>query len=144
MVISQKWEVWTWFWCQNWKMWSLQYTKNSFYLKCHLFPVLWESITDVNGYVWCRGAVGAKAFWEIKYLVSSWTIYFSHQLSAFEGRGSVSGNVLVVELYEGGSKGPCNHLFSLHMGAFIQRWQCLHQVWLHYGISIKTVHFGHC
>ena len=32
--------------------------------------------------------------------------------------------------YEGGSKSPCNHLFSLHMGAFnIQRWQCLHQVW---------------
>ena len=30
--------------------------------------------------------------------------------------------------YEGGSKSPCNHLFSLHMGAFIQRWQCLHQV----------------
>ena len=32
-------------------------------------------------------------------------------------------------LYEGGSIIPCNHLFSLHMGAFIQRWQCLHQVW---------------
>ena len=31
--------------------------------------------------------------------------------------------------YEGGSKSPCNHLFSLHMGAFIQRWQCLHQLW---------------
>ena len=30
--------------------------------------------------------------------------------------------------YEGGSKIPCNHLFSLHMGAFIQRWQYLHQV----------------
>ena len=30
-------------------------------------------------------------------------------------------------IYEGGSKSPCNHLFSLHMGAFIQRWQCLHQ-----------------
>ena len=25
--------------------------------------------------------------------------------------------------YGGGSKSPCNHLFSLHMGAFIQRWQ---------------------
>ena len=30
--------------------------------------------------------------------------------------------------YEGGSIIPCNHLFSLHMGAFIQMWQCLHQV----------------
>ena len=34
-----------------------------------------------------------------------------------------------ISTYEGGSKSPCNHLFSLHMGAFIQRWQCLHQVW---------------
>ena len=58
-----------------------------------------------------------------------------------------------------GSKSPCNHLFSLHMGAFVQRWQCLHQVWtfclschvtwtvlhawFHYSISIKTMHFGH-
>ena len=33
------------------------------------------------------------------------------------------------DYYEGGSIIPCNHLFSLHMGAFIQRWQCLHQVW---------------
>ena len=32
------------------------------------------------------------------------------------------------KVYEGGSKSPCNHLFSLHMGAFTQRWQCLHQV----------------
>ena len=32
-------------------------------------------------------------------------------------------------VYEGGSKSPCNHLFSLHRGAFVQRWQCLHQVW---------------
>ena len=31
-------------------------------------------------------------------------------------------------LYEGGSVISCNHHFSLHMGAFIQTWQCLHQV----------------
>ena len=30
--------------------------------------------------------------------------------------------------YEGESIIPCNHLYSLHMGAFIQRWQFLHQV----------------
>ena len=32
-------------------------------------------------------------------------------------------------VYEGGSIIPCNHLYSLHMGVFIQRWQFLHQVW---------------
>ena len=37
-------------------------------------------------------------------------------------------NLYFHPLYEGGSKSPCNHLFSLHMGAFIQRWQFLHQV----------------
>ena len=38
-------------------------------------------------------------------------------------------NPTILWSYEGGSIIPCNHLFSLHMGAFIQRWQCLHQVW---------------
>ena len=32
-------------------------------------------------------------------------------------------------IYEGGSKSPCKHLFSLHMGAFLQKWQCLLQIW---------------
>ena len=43
--------------------------------------------------------------------------------------------------YERGSKSPCSHLFSLHMGAFIQRWQCLHQVWTHTIIVLTQVDF---
>ena len=55
---------------------------------------------------------------------------------------------------QGGLKSPCNHLVSLHMGAFYKggnvylcllyhvTWTVLH-AWLHYSISIKTMHFGH-
>ena len=39
------------------------------------------------------------------------------------------GGLLIRLLYEGGLKIPCNHLFSLHMVTFTQRWQSLHQVW---------------
>ena len=46
------------------------------------------------------------------------------------------------ELYEGGSKSPCNHLCSLHMGAVIQRWQCLHQVWTF--VFHAMYKHGHC
>ena len=62
-------------------------------------------------------------------------------------------------MYEGGSKSPCKHLFSLHMGHFykggsvylkyetfsfmpcnMDRVACL----VAYGISIKTMHMRHC
>ena len=46
-----------------------------------------------------------------------------------KAKGLPLRNLLPKATYMGGSKIPCNHLFSLHMGAFIQSWQYLHQVW---------------
>ena len=65
-----------------------------------------------------------------------------------------------VRKYEGGSIMPCNHLFFLSHGCIYTKmevstssmipcllchvtWIVLH-AWLHYGISIKTMHFDHC
>ena len=62
-------------------------------------------------------------------------------------------------IYEGGSRSPCNHLFFSSHGCIYTKvavststmnlclschvtWTILH-AWLHYGISKKTMHFGH-
>ena len=85
--------------------------------------------------------------------------FFSHSFNVWCLKPDLS-KCLNLSCTREGHKVIATIYFSLHMGALIQRWQCLHQVcafllsyhvtwtvfhaWLHNGISIKTMHSGHC